>query len=229
MAPQFSRGLTKQGRAISLRHRRCRIFVGPRTLEGVAARLYLAPEVAGFPAGAANLVELIVVAFELLIRDAPVLDGHVVVGDGFLAVTLLIVAFRQKVGRQEPPDLSVPVHATAADARAKQEGTEVAHRQRLLIDVVADGQRVIRHILKQMVTPHVAQLVLGEASGEVRGGVAPGTALQRNYLEAGIAELLSHDGPGPAETHQHRIDRFECRGHDQALRQPGRPLNPTAG
>jgi hypothetical protein len=41
--------------------------------------------------------------------------------------------------------------------------------------------------------------------------------------------LLSHDGAGPAEPHQHRIHRFQCRGHDQTFLQPGRPLKPTVG
>ena len=139
------------------------------------------------------------------------------------------MAFGEKVGWQKPPNLAVPVHSAAADAGAEQEGAEVAHRQRLLTDVISDGQRVIRDILKQVMTPHIAKFVLGKSRGEVRCGVAPRPALQRHHMEAGVAKLLAHDGAGPTEPHQHRIDGFQCRGHDQAFLQPGRPLRPTVG
>ena len=147
----------------------------------------------------------------------------------FLAVALLVVALGQEVGGQESPDLAVPVHAAAADAGAEQKRAQVAHRQRLLIDVVADGQRVVGDVLKQVVAPHVAQFVLGKSGGEIRGGVAPGAALQSQYVEARFAQFLAHDGAGPAEADQHRIDGFERGGHDQRSVQPGRPLKPTVG
>ena len=229
VAPEFGGRLAEQGRPIGLRHRRRGIFVRASALEGIAAGLNLALQIARFAAGPAYFVELIIVGLELVISDAPILHGEIVVGDRLLAVALLVVALGEKVGGQEAPNLTVPVHAAAADAGAEQEGTQMAHRQRVLIDVIADGQRVIRDILKQMMTPHIAQLVLGKSRGEIRGGVAPWPAFQRHDIQAGVAELLAHDGARPTESHQHGIDRFQRRRHGYAFLQPGRPLKPTVG
>src|ERR1019366_4357617 len=110
-----------------LNHRRCRIFAGSCALERVAAGLYLPVQIACSAAGAAKLVELIVMRFELLVGHAPVLNAEIVIGDGFLAIVLLIVALGQEIGRQKAPDLAVPMHAAAADAGAEQEGAEAAH------------------------------------------------------------------------------------------------------
>ena len=118
---------------------------------------------------------------EFVVGDAPILHGQVEVGDRLLAVALLIVGLGLEVGRQEAPDLAVPMHAAGADAGAEQEGAQVAHRQRLLLDGVADGERVVGEVLEEVMTPHVAQLILGEAGGEVARRVAPGPALKRQH------------------------------------------------
>src|ERR1700744_5312201 len=102
------------------------------------------------------------------------------------------------------------------------------HGQGVLIDIVADGQSVVGDILKEMMAPHVAQFVLRESRGKICGGVAPRAPLQGDHVEPGIAELLSHDGPGPTKADQYCIDRLECRSHQPSL-QPGRPLKPTVG
>src|ERR1700754_3389587 len=111
MPPKFRRRLAEQGRSIGLRHWRGGIFRGAGTLERVAAWLDLAVQVAGLAAGTAQHVEAVVVGFELFVGYAPILHGEVVVGDGLLAVALLVVALGQEVRGQESPDLSVPVHA----------------------------------------------------------------------------------------------------------------------
>ena len=166
--------------------------------------------------------------FELLVGHTPVLNAEIVIGDGFLAIALLVMALGQEIGRQKAPDLAVPMHAAAADAGAEQEGAEAAHRQRLLIDVVANRQRIVCDVLKQVVTPHVTQFVLREARREIRRRVTPGTALQGDDREACIAELLAHDGAGPTKSDKHGVDRFQGR-HGWLLVQPGRPLSPTVG
>ena len=143
MAPELGCRLAEQGRPIGLRHRRRRVFVRARALERIAAGLDLAVQIARLAAGAAQLVELIVEGLELVVGDAPVLHRQLVVGDRLLPVALLVVAPGQEIRGQEPPDLAVPVHSAAAHPGAEQEGTQVPHRQRLLVDVVADGQRVV--------------------------------------------------------------------------------------
>jgi len=96
-----------------------------------------------FAARAAQLVELIIERFELVIGDTPILNGEIVVRDRLLAVALLVVAFGEEIRRQESPDLAVPVHTAAADAGTEQKGAEPAHGQGFLIDVVADGEGVV--------------------------------------------------------------------------------------
>ena len=90
--------LSRTGSARSLNHRRRRIFARPRAFERISAGLDFAVQIARLAAGPAQLVELIVVRFELVVSDAPVLNGEIVVRNGLLAVTLLVVAFGQEVG-----------------------------------------------------------------------------------------------------------------------------------
>src|ERR1700689_4059085 len=101
----------------------------------------------------------------------------------------------------------------AAHAGAEEKRAQVAHGQRFLVDIVADGEGVVRDILKQMMAPHVAQLILRKSSRKIRGRIAPGAALERGDTQARVAQLLPHDGSGPAETHQHSIYRFEGGRH----------------
>ena len=54
----------------------------------------------------------------------------------------------------------------------------MAHGQGFLIDVVADRQGIVRDVLKKMVPPHIAQLILGKTRCKIGGCVAPRAALQ---------------------------------------------------
>src|SRR6185312_909829 len=57
--------------------RRQRICASSRSLERVAAGLYLALEVASLSGNSAEILELVVVGLKLLVGDAPVLNRHV--------------------------------------------------------------------------------------------------------------------------------------------------------
>src|ERR1700743_1541715 len=106
--------LAEQGRSIGLRHRRRRVFICPGTFERISAGLNLSPSASRLAARAAELIELVVEGFELIIGDSPVLHGHVVIGDRLFTVALLVVALGQKVGGQKAPDLAVPMHTPAS-------------------------------------------------------------------------------------------------------------------
>ncbi len=142
-----------------------------------------------------------------------VLDGHVVGFDRGFAVALQIVAVGFQIAFEEAPDLRVPVNARAADTGAQQKRAEMTHRQRLLVQLVADGERIVSEILEQMMAPHIAQLVLCESRCEIGGRIAPDAALQCQDVLSGVAELLCQDGGGPAETDEHDIDGRKPRHH----------------
>src|SRR6185437_110804 len=122
-----------------LRARPCRTVAWPRSASAAAADSRAAA-VAGLAGNAAQVFPLVVVRFQLLVGDAPVLDRHVV-RDRLLAVALFVVGAQQEIGRQESPVLPVPVHAGAAHARGRQERTELTHRQGELVGPIAERQR----------------------------------------------------------------------------------------
>src|SRR6202034_3527407 len=134
---------------IGLFHRRGRILRRARAFERIAAGLFLAADIAGLAGGAAQLFETIVIGFDLLVAQRPVLDRHVGRQEA-LAVTLLEMAAAAKIGRQEAPGLAVPVDARPADAVAGQEARPLADRQRGLSGIVAERQRLLGRAQEQI-------------------------------------------------------------------------------
>src|ERR1700723_102752 len=80
-----------------------------------------------------------------------------------------------------------------------------------------------------MMPPHVAQFVLREASGKIGRRIAPWAALESQYVQSRLAQFLPHDGSGPTEAHQHRIDRLESCCHRSSLRPTGSALETDRG
>src|ERR1700722_16205175 len=80
-----------------------------------------------------------------------------------------------------------------------------------------------------MMPPHVAQFVLRKPGRKVRCGIAPRPALQREHVQARLAQFLAHDGPGPSEADQHRIYRFKSDRHDLLLRPTGPAFGADGG
>src|SRR6185295_284201 len=158
-----------------------RIVARARRLERVAARLDLALDVAGLAGHGGGVFEPVVIGLELVVGDAPILDRHVV-GKEFLAVTLLVHGADLELHVGPAPGVAAPVVARAADAFARQERPEPAHRQRLLRDAVADGERVARRVLHQLVADHVAQLVADIGYRVVLFGRLHAAALERDHL-----------------------------------------------
>src|SRR5258708_2326014 len=83
-----------------------------------------------------RVFELVVIRLELVVGDAPVLDGHIL-GDVLLAVAFLVEAAHLELHVGPAPGVAAPVHARAADDVPGQERPEPAHRQRFLRHVVA--------------------------------------------------------------------------------------------
>ena len=216
MVAELARRLAEHLARENLGERRQRIFAGARRLEGIAARLDLAAQIAGLAGDRRRVFELVVIGLELVIGDAPVLDRHVL-GNEALAVALLVERAHLELHVGPAPGVAAPVHARAADALARQERAEAAHRQRLLRGIVADGQRVALGIHHQFLTHHVAQLVTDVGQRVVGAAGAHLAALERDDLEAGVRELLRQNAAGPAEPDDGDVDFFQFRGHVRPL------------
>nr|GEZ34032.1 hypothetical protein [Tanacetum cinerariifolium] len=92
---QLCRLFGEQRRRVSLRGRRVRVFLGARALEGVAAFLDHALDVAGFTGDARQAVELGVERLHLVPVGAPVLQGQL--GRQLFAVTFGQVAVQPEL------------------------------------------------------------------------------------------------------------------------------------
>src|SRR5205823_1114096 len=112
-----------------------------------------------------------------------------------------------------PPGVAAPVRARAADAFARQERAEPPHRQRLLRRIVADGERVARSVLHQLVADHVAQLVADVGNRKVLVRTGQSAAFERDHLQAGLGQLLGENAAGPAKPDDDDIDFLQPRCH----------------
>ena len=103
------------------------------------------------------------------------------------------------------PSLAPPVDAGAADAVAGLERAPLPDRQRRLSVAVAERQRALRGLLKEIEPDPVAQLIGRVTDVEGGGRVAPRTALNRDDIEPLVGELLREDRAGPAEANDHDV------------------------
>ena len=195
--------------------RRQRIFAGARCLERVAALLDLSAEIAGLAGNRGGVFELVIIRLELGVSDSPVLDGHVL-GNGLLAVTLLVVGADLEFHVGPAPGVAAPMHGGAADDLARQERTEPTHRQRILLRVVAHGDGVARGVLHQVVTHDITQLVTDIGQCVIIFAGAHATAFERDDFQAGLGQLLGQNAAGPAQADDDDVDFLEFRGHVRA-------------
>src|SRR5262245_2973766 len=108
--------------------------------------------------------------------------------------------------------VTAPVHGRATDALAGQERAKASHRQRVLRRVVADGERVTRGVLHEVVAYHEAQLVPHDWHRKILLGAAAHSALERNHPEPRLGQFLRQDAAGPAQPDNDCIDFFQfCR------------------
>ena len=182
-------GFREQHMAVALLLRRRRVGPRARAFERIAALLDLAVEVSGGARCAAQIFELIVMRLEVVVGDAPILDGHVLRQELF-AITLGQMRAQHEVARQKAERLGVPVQATAADAVAEHERAPVAHRQRRLAGIVAKGHRGLRRPQEKFMLETVAPFVLSVGNGEIGRRVAPRTALDGDNVESGVGQFV---------------------------------------
>src|ERR1700722_19421366 len=91
-----------------------------RALERITALLDLSTQIPCGARRATQILESIVVRLEILVRDTPVLDRHVL-GQKGGAITLREVGLEHEIRRQEAPGLRIPVHPAAPDPVRRHE------------------------------------------------------------------------------------------------------------
>src|SRR5262249_43107809 len=110
------------------------------------------------------------------------------------------------------PSVTAPVHGRATDALAGQERAKASHRQRVLRRVVADGERVTRGVLHEVVAYHEAELVAHDWHRKILLRTADRSALERDPHEPCLGQLLRQDAAGPAKANDDGINFFQfCR------------------
>jgi hypothetical protein len=207
----LGRLVEEHGRIASL-ERRQRITSRARPLERVAAGLDPALNVAGLARSSAEILELVVMRFEVLVADTPVLDRHIRRNE-VLAVTRFGVTANLEVGGEEAPMLTVPMDTRTPYACSRTERTEVAHRQCCLVERISESKRLARRLLEQSIADRVFQFVLDMRGCEIRDRIAKLAALDSQHLETRVGEFLCQNRRRPSKTDQHDINGFESRGH----------------
>ena len=109
----------------------------------IAAWLDLAVQVAGLTADAKDMLELVVVRFDLVPGDAPVLQ-MAVLGNERCAIAFLDARVHFEIMREKAARIAAPVCRRATDHLAWLECAHLAHRQRRLRVVVAKCDGVAR-------------------------------------------------------------------------------------
>src|SRR5713226_8016636 len=103
------RRLTEQRALKMLLLRRSRVLARTRRFMGIAARLNLTLDVAGLAAGSQEVLEAIVVRFEIVVGHTPILNGYIRIEEG-LAIAFVCAARQLKVVGLEAVGLAVPMH-----------------------------------------------------------------------------------------------------------------------
>src|SRR5215469_4036557 len=97
---------------ILLFHRRIRIFARSRSLEWISTGFDLAVQIPGLTAGSEEIFKTVIVRFQFLVRDTPILNSQFGIHD-FLAVALFEVGLVLELGYLVSPALSIPVNAAS--------------------------------------------------------------------------------------------------------------------
>src|ERR1700722_18018232 len=88
-----------------------------------------------------------------------------------------------EIRRQKAECLSVPVDPSAADASHRHECAPSANRQRLLVHLVAKGERHLLGAQEKLMAYAIAQFILNVGGRKIRRRVAPGAAFDRGDVK----------------------------------------------
>src|SRR5258708_21073336 len=125
MIAELLGGVAEHHGGMSVEHGADRVVACTRAFERIAPFLGLALDVACLACYAGHILELVVVGLQLVIGDAPVLDGAVR-GDRLRAVAPVRARPDGEVARLEAPRQPLPLDARATHSGAGQERSELA-------------------------------------------------------------------------------------------------------
>src|SRR5215472_7517286 len=108
----LQRGFPEERPGILLFHRRVRILARARSLEWISTRFNFAVQVPGLTAGSEEILKTVVMRFQFLVRDTPILNSQFGIHD-FLAVALFEVGLVLELGDLIPPALAIPVNTAS--------------------------------------------------------------------------------------------------------------------
>jgi len=104
----LQRRFPEERSGILLFHRRVRIFARARCLEWISTGFNFAVQISGLSAGSEEIFKTVVMRFQFLVRDTPILNSQFGIYD-LLAVTLFEVGFVLELGDLVSPALAIPV------------------------------------------------------------------------------------------------------------------------
>lgn len=159
MITQRCGGRAEQCRGKRHLHGRIGVWARAPWLERIAARLQLALEVACKARRANQVVEAVVVRFEFVVRERPVLRRQVGVEDA-RAIALVVVAAQLEVGGVEAIVGAGPVIACAAQMGGRIGKLPAAHGQGNLVGAIAEREGLQRRVLVQRMATRVLEFVM---------------------------------------------------------------------
>src|SRR3984957_19010194 len=184
----------------------------------IAARLNLALDVARLTAGAEQVLEAIVVWLQIIVGDAPILDGEVRI-EKILAVSFARARRQLKIVRLKAVGLAIPMHHGATEARARKKGLPAPNRQSHLRSLVAKRHRFAGVVLHHGLANIEAQFVMDGGALELGNGESNLAALQSHHFIARGREFLGNDAADHADADDDDIDFFETLHHGDPLRE----------
>jgi hypothetical protein len=189
--------------------RRVWILARARPLVRIAARLYLAVQVAGLAADPEDLLKLVIAGLDVVPGDAPVLQ-IAVLGNERCAIALLDARVHLEIMRQKAARIAAPMRRRPADHLARLECTHLAHRQCRLRVVVAKRKGVARQVLDVALAIEL-QLVVHAGALKVGVDIELPAALQAHDAQPGAGQFHGHDRADHATADDDDIDGFQFR------------------
>ena len=150
------------------------------------------------------MLELVVVRFDLVPGDAPVLQ-MAVLGNERCAIAFLDARVHFEIMREKAARIAAPVCRRATDHLAWLECAHLAHRQRRLRVVVAKCDGVARQVLKDVAMAIELQFVVHIGLVKIGVHIERLAALQAHDAQPGAGQFHRHDRAHDAAAHDNDI------------------------
>jgi hypothetical protein len=156
------------------------------------------------------MLELVVIRFDLVPGDAPVLQ-IAVLRDERPTVTFFNPRAHFEIMRQKAARIAAPVCRRATDHLAWLERAHLPHRERRLRVVITKCKSVARQVLKDVAMAIVLQFVVDVGLIKVSVHIERRAAFQAHDAQPGAGQFHRHDRAHDAAAHDNDIDGFQFR------------------